>query len=51
MIKGTRKAYPTDLTDPEWDILKPLRPVKIGKGRNQEVDLREIVNGMFTEYR
>jgi putative transposase len=43
----TRKAYTTDLTDPEWAIIQPLLPVKTGKGRNQEVPLREIVNAIF----
>jgi putative transposase len=47
MSEGTRKAYSTDLTDQEWDILQPLLPVKTGKGRNQEVSLREIVCGIF----
>ena len=47
MSEGTRKAYSTDVTDQEWEILQPLLPVKTGKGRNQEVPLREIVNGIF----
>jgi putative transposase len=47
MITSIRKAYPTDLTDDEWNILHPLLPVKTGKGRNQAVDLREIVNAIF----
>jgi len=47
MTERTRKAYPTDLTDDQWNILRPLIPPKVGKGRNQEVDLREIVNAIF----
>jgi len=47
MTEGTRKAYSTDLTDLQWDILQPLLPVKTGKGRNQEVPLREILNAIF----
>ena len=47
MTEGTRQAYPTALTDQQWDILNPLLPVKKGKGRNQEVDLREILNAIF----
>lgn len=47
MTERTRKAYPTDLTDQQWDTLHPLLPVKKGKGRNQEVDLREILNALF----
>jgi len=47
MTELARKAYSTDLTDDQWNILKPLIPPKVGKGRNQEVDLREIVNAIF----
>lgn len=47
MPEEHRKAYPTDLTDAQWNILQPLLPVKTGQGRNQEVDLREIVNAIF----
>jgi putative transposase len=51
MTQVSRRAYPTDLTDPQWDILQPLLPVKTGKGRNQEVDLREILNAIFYWHR
>lgn len=47
MTAPARKSYPTDLTDARWDILNPLLPVKKGKGRNQKVDLREIVNAIL----
>jgi putative transposase len=47
MTEGTRKPYSTDMTDAQWDILKPLLPVKKGKGRNQKVDLKEIINAIF----
>ena len=47
MTHATRKSYATDLGDEQWNILKPLLPVKKGKGRNQEVDLREICNAIF----
>ena len=47
MTERTRKAYSTDLTDEQWDLLRPHIPTKIGKGRNQEVDLREIVNAIL----
>jgi len=47
MTDGTRQAYPTDLTDQQWDILRPLLPAKKGKGRHQKVALREIVNAIF----
>ncbi len=42
-----RKPYPSDLSDVEWEILKPLLPVPKGFGHPVEVDLREILNGIF----
>jgi len=40
-----RKRYPTDLTDPEWEILKPLLP-PYWMGHPMQHDLREIVNAI-----
>ena len=31
----------------QWELVHPLLPRKVGKGRNQEVPLREIVNAIF----
>ncbi len=42
-----RKAYPRDLSDAEWEILKPLLPSPKGFGHPREVDFREISNGIF----
>lgn len=42
-----RKPYPSDLSDAEWVILKPLLPTPKGFGHPQEVDLREILNAIF----
>jgi putative transposase len=42
-----RKAYPTDLKDKEWEILKPLLPEAKPGGRRRSVDLREILNAIF----
>jgi len=47
MTAQSRKAYPTDLSDFQWDLVHPLLPRKVGKGRNQAVPLREIVNAIF----
>ena len=47
MTAQSRKAYPTDLSDSQWDLVHPLLPRKVGKGRNQAVPLREIVNAIF----
>ena len=42
-----RKAYPSDLTDEQWDILFPLLPPAKPEGRPQSVELREVVNGIL----
>ena len=42
-----RKAYPSDLTDEQWDVLAPLLPAAKSGGRPRSVDLREIVNGIL----
>jgi putative transposase len=39
-----RKPYPSDLTDAQWKILKPLIPPAKPGGRPREVDLREVLN-------
>lgn len=41
-----RKAYPSDVNDAEWLIIEPLLPRQY-IGRPREVDLREILNGIF----
>jgi putative transposase len=42
-----RKAYPTDLTDKQWQILEPLLPKPAPRGAPRRVDLREIVNALL----
>jgi putative transposase len=42
-----RKAYPTDLKEAEWAILKPMLPEAKPGGRPRRVDLREILNAIF----
>jgi putative transposase len=44
-----RKAYPSDLTDEQWNILESLvaPPRADGLGRPPEVDLREVVNAIL----
>src|SRR5579864_1756919 len=44
MQDASRKAYPTDLTDKQWEILKPLIPGAKQGGRPREVDMREVLN-------
>jgi len=47
MTALTRKPYPSDLTDDQWNLLAPLIPPKIGKGEDRKIDLREAVNGIL----
>jgi putative transposase len=46
-----RKRYPTDLTDAQWRVLKPLVPAAKPGGRPREVDMREVLNGIFYQTR
>src|SRR3954451_7163375 len=41
-----RKPYPSDLTDAQWEIVRPLIPV-FTVGRPREVDMREVVNAIL----
>lgn len=41
-----RKPYPSDLTDQQWEIIKPLIPVNT-VGRPRTVDMREVLNAIF----
>lgn len=43
----TRKAYPSDLSDTEWLLLKPLIPPAKPGGRRREVNIREVINGIY----
>ncbi len=43
----TRKAYASDVNNAEWEIIEPLLPTSQPIGRPREVDLREILNGIF----
>ena len=50
----TRKPYPTDLTDEQWESLEPLLPEPrsgTGKGGRPAADLREVVNAIFYHLR
>ena len=42
-----RQSYPSDLTDEQWSIIEPMLPSSKPGGRRREVNLREIVNGIF----
>jgi putative transposase len=42
-----RKAYPSDLTDAEWEILEPLIPAVSPNATIETISRREIVNGIL----
>jgi putative transposase len=42
-----RKLYPTDLTDEQWEVVRPLLPEAKPGGRPRSVDLREVLDGIF----
>jgi putative transposase len=46
-----RKPYKTDLTDDQWEILKPLIPPALPGGRPREVDMREVLNPLLYQAR
>ncbi len=41
-----RQRYPTDLTDPEWERVRPLLPRPARRGRKPSVNLREVLNAI-----
>jgi transposase len=47
MPESARKPYPTDLSDREWERLKPYIPECLEGGLEETVPRREIVNGIL----
>lgn len=50
----TRKPYPTDLTEAQWERLRPLLPAPRSggpKGGKPAADLREVLNALFYHVR
>ena len=42
-----RTPYPSDLTDPQWNLIgRRIPPAKPG-GRHRSVDMREVLNGIL----
>jgi putative transposase len=42
-----RALYETDLTDAQWEILRPVLPPPPGGGRPRTTDLREVLNAIL----
>jgi transposase len=45
-MPAQRSAYATDLTDEEWQLLKPLLPPEKSGGRPRKYPIREVINGI-----
>jgi putative transposase len=45
-MAARRPTYTTDLTDAEWQILKPLLPPDKSGGRPRKYPMREVLNGI-----
>lgn len=43
----SRRSYPTDITDAPWELVEPLLPKPRRRGPKANVNLREILNGIF----
>jgi putative transposase len=46
-----RKAYRSDLTDQQWELIRDLLPAAKSGGRPRTVDLREVVNTLLYQAR
>jgi putative transposase len=44
---STRKSYPSDLTDEQWLLIRPLLPKPQRRGRKQAVPRRAILDAVF----
>ena len=42
-----RPSCPSDLTDEQWELIKPLLPENHGSGQPTKVALREVVNALL----
>ena len=45
MEKGQK--YPSDLTEKEWEKLKPMLAREEARGRKRRVNIRQVVNGLL----
>jgi len=48
---SSRKRYPSDLTDEQWQVIEPLIPPARPGGRPRKVDMREVLNALFYQAR
>jgi len=43
----SREPYPSDLTNSQWKLVRPVLPAAKARGRPRKYDLREVVNGIL----
>ena len=41
------KVYPSDMSDPQWTLIRPLIPPSKSGGRPRNVDMRGIINAIL----
>jgi putative transposase len=46
-MEHERKPYPSDLSDAEWEFIKPLTPPEKEGGRPRKTNIREVLNAIF----
>ena len=44
---ASRKSYPTDLTNDQWEIASHLIPSAKTGGRPRKIEMREVVNALM----
>ena len=47
MDADARKAYLTDVSDAEWNLIEPLLPPPVNAGAPRKTDFREVINAIF----
>jgi putative transposase len=45
--ESTKRVYPSDLTDAEWQWMEEFIPPEVGGGRHRDTDMRAVVNGIL----
>lgn len=46
-LEKSNRIYPTDMTDAQWEIIRPMLPPSPPIGADRWVDMRKIINGIF----
>ncbi len=46
-LKKSNRVYPTDMTDAQWEVIRPMLPPSPPIGADRGVDMRKIINGIF----